>query len=180
MPNIYLSVPFVTQLDFGDPEHPIRDYTGCWYAAVCMVNYYFEAGPRMGLPEMFNKSNLLKNGSGETYTNNYHTALPISRFAELAANENLNLVDLPSSKAFTAVALGDLLTTYGPLTMVWRKTSASTGKTYGHCSTIIGMKEAPDRIIFHDPEKAANSELALSDFNAKLIWKPGAIMHRKK
>jgi Papain-like cysteine protease AvrRpt2 len=180
VPDIYLSVPFVTQLDFGDPTHPIRDYTGCWYASVCMVNYYFEQGPRYGMPEMFNKSKQLKNAKGEIYTNNYHSALPLNRFVELAANENLQLVDLPASKAFTSVALFDLLNTYGPLTMCWKKTSASTGKVYGHCSTVVGLKEGPDRLIFHDPEKAPNSELTLDDFNAKLIWTPGTIMHRKK
>jgi hypothetical protein len=132
MPDIYLAVPFVTQLDFGDPEHPIRDYTGCWYAAVCMVNYYFEQGPRLGLPEMFNQSKQLTNANGETYTNSYHSALPFKRFVELAANEHLELVDLPASKAFTADALCELLNLYGPLTMGWNKTSVRTGKTYGH------------------------------------------------
>ena len=39
--GVYLDVPYVPQT--GDP-------TGCWYASACMIGYFFEVGPRMGVP----------------------------------------------------------------------------------------------------------------------------------
>src|SRR5882757_8873131 len=63
---IKLIVPFVTQLDIGGKtvktgflglfKKKIRgwdDWTGCWYASACMIGYYFSAGPRRGVPEIF-------------------------------------------------------------------------------------------------------------------------------
>ncbi len=178
MADFYLSVPFVTQLDFGNPAQPLRDYTGCWYASVCMVNYYFEAGPRYGLPRLFNQSNTLTDASGTSYTNHYHSTISPSDFAELAANEGLEFVTLPADKKWTPARLDTLLRDYGPLAFGWYKTAG--GHTYGHFSTLCGIKSGPDRIVYHDPEKAPNSEMSLTDLNANFAWIPGAMMRRKK
>src|SRR5215469_11981186 len=56
---IKLEVPFVTQLGIGSHVKGVAghdDPTGCWYASACMVAYYFEAGPRYGVPEIFKQS----------------------------------------------------------------------------------------------------------------------------
>jgi hypothetical protein len=40
MPNsIYLDVPFVTQLGFGDKSDPQNDPSGCWYSSACITSY---------------------------------------------------------------------------------------------------------------------------------------------
>ena len=59
MTDIILSVPYVSQLNIGGgPAHGGRhDPTGCWYASICMLGYYREAGPRLGVPEQYVKGN---------------------------------------------------------------------------------------------------------------------------
>jgi hypothetical protein len=143
-----------------------------------MVNYYFAPGPRFGLPRLFNKSNTLSDTSGKTYDNPYHSAITPSDFAELASNEGLEFVDLPTTRLWTPELIDALLRGFGPLAFGWFKTAG--GHTYGHFSTMCGIKPLPDRIIYHDPEKGAHSEISLTDFNAKFAWMPGAMMRRKK
>ncbi|MGI9280485.1 MAG: papain-like cysteine protease family protein [Endozoicomonas sp.] len=60
MTDIYLNVPYVTQKKIGG--HIIggetrEDPTGCWYAAVSMLGYYREQGPRLGVPSQYVKLN---------------------------------------------------------------------------------------------------------------------------
>ena len=61
MTGIRLEVPRVAQDRSMD----------CWYAAACMVSYYFRPGPRLGLPKTW----AANKGIGPT------------RFADLAATE---------------------------------------------------------------------------------------------
>jgi hypothetical protein len=55
MTDIILTVPFVSQLNIGGS--PLaggrHDPTGCWYAAISMLGYYREIGPRLGVPEQY-------------------------------------------------------------------------------------------------------------------------------
>ena len=37
---------------FPDQSHPMNDPTGCWYSSACMIAWFFEAGPRQGVPEI--------------------------------------------------------------------------------------------------------------------------------
>ena len=180
MADYFLTVPFVTQLDFGSPTQPMRDYTGCWYASACMVNYYFEAGPRKGLPRLYNQSDVLTDtgNPSKTYTNNYHSAIDPGDFDELAANEGLEFVPLPTNNQWTPGRLDALLREFGPLAFGWYKTA--NGHSYGHFSVVCGIKSGPDRVLYHDPEKAANSVMSLADFNANFAWLPGGMMRRKK
>jgi hypothetical protein len=157
MPDIYLNVPFVSQLGFGDPKNPQNDWTGCWYASACMVAYYFEAGPRLGLPEKFDAAK------------NYHTGMNNSDYPKLMANEHLAAVTLPTNKSWTGDQIAELLRKFGPLSFGWNKTGKS-GTTYGHRSVLIGYDETKNEAIFHDPEKAPNSRLTIKDFNAKFRW----------
>ena len=86
MASIYLDVPFVSQLGFGDPDKPMNDKTGCWYASACMVAYFFEAGPRLGVPEKYDPAK-------------GHTAMKNEEYPTLMVNEHLVAVTLPESKA---------------------------------------------------------------------------------
>src|SRR5262249_23155625 len=147
MPSIFLDVPFVSQLGYGDPNNPMNDRTGCWYASACMVAYYFEAGPRLGLPE---KYDVAKGG---------HSAMKNEEYPKLMENEHLAKIDLPGSKAWTGDQIADLLRRYGPLSFGWNKTSAKSGKVYGHRSVLIGYDETKGEVVFHDPELSPNSRL---------------------
>ncbi|HEV7267828.1 MAG TPA: papain-like cysteine protease family protein [Falsiroseomonas sp.] len=157
MADIYLDVPFVSQLGFGDPSNPRNDWTGCWYSSACMVAYFFEAGPRLGLPEKYDAAK------------GYHAAMSNNDYPKLMANEHLARIDLPIGKAWTGDALADLLRRHGPLSFGWNKTNAK-GQTYGHRSVLIGWDDTKSEAIFHDPEKAPNSRLKLADYNAKFRW----------
>jgi hypothetical protein len=166
MPSIYLDVPFVSQLGYGDPDNPMNDRTGCWYASACMVAYFFEAGPRLGMPEKYDPAK-------------GHSAMKNEEYPTLMANEHLVAVALPQSKAWTGDQIADLLRKFGPLSFGWNKTSLKSGKTYGHRSVVIGYDEGTSAVIFHDPEKLPNSRLSLKDFNAKFRWSnPYAMLRR--
>lgn len=165
MAGIYLDVPFASQLGFGDPSNPRNDWTGCWYAAACMVGWFFEAGPRLGLPEKWDAAK------------GYHAAMRNDDYPKLMANEHLVAIPLPAGKAWGGDELSDLLRRHGPLSFGWNKTA--NGKTYGHRSVLIGYDDATGEAIFHDPERAPNSRLPLADFNAKFRWSnPYAMLRR--
>ncbi|MET2467171.1 papain-like cysteine protease family protein, partial [Ralstonia sp. SM1864_UCD524_TZ4] len=71
--------------------------TGCWYACARMLGHSVEAGPRLGVPELFNPE------SGHSHLQHLHD---VERFI---ANEGLSKVSLPSSREFTHEQLGALL-----------------------------------------------------------------------
>ena len=167
MASIYLDVPYVTQLGFGDPAHPQNDWTGCWYASTCMLAYFFEAGPRLGLPEKYDAAK------------GYHASMSNSDYPKLMANEHLEAIALPSSKQWAADDLAGYLRKYGPISFGWNKTG-KTGQVYGHRSVLIGYDDGVDQVIFHDPENLPNSRLSLSDYNTKFRWvNPYAMLRRE-
>ncbi len=78
MAEIRLSVPLVAQ----------SRSMSCWYAAVCMVNFYWEAGPRYGLPDAWAEN----------------TGITPRQQRELARNENLSQLN-SADHEFTANTL---------------------------------------------------------------------------
>jgi hypothetical protein len=165
-----LNVPFVTQHNigghvvkksfFGLIKKKVRgwdDWTGCWYASACMVGYYFEAGPRRGLPEIFVAGQgHLATGSDAAY------ALEQKHHDLLAKRENLIAVEQCSSThQFTLEEIESLLKDGGPIFMYWTKSTGSS--SYGHASVIIGTTSAG--IIYHDPENAPDSVMSIGTFN---------------
>jgi len=154
---MYLNVPFVSQLDFGGDQH-LDDPTGCWYASACMIAYSFEAGPRQGVPALYSMP--LPQADGTTRTG--HWAITDGWLPTLMANEHLVVLDggLPASVAELDLTLRQ----WGPLFMPWIKTHG--GNTYGHISVIIGVNDVD--MIYHDPENAPRSEMALEDMRAKI------------
>lgn len=154
---MYLNVPFVSQLDFGGDQH-LDDPTGCWYASACMIAYSFEAGPRQGVPALYSMP--LPQADGTSRTG--HWAITDGWLPTLMANEHLVVLDggLPASVAELDLTLRQ----WGPLFMPWIKTHG--GNTYGHISVIIGVNDVD--MIYHDPENAPRSEMALEDMRAKI------------
>ena len=172
MASIYLDVPFVTQLGIGGVRD---DPLGCWYAAACMVAYYFEAGPRLGIPAKFNREFTASDGS--KYIG--HSAASFDDYKTLMKNEHLENVDKPDGKIWSGDLLAALLRMYGPLSFGWIKTSASSGKSYGHRSVLIGYQEKDTQVIFHDPENAPRQRMKLADWNTSFNWpNPYAMLRR--
>jgi papain like cysteine protease AvrRpt2 len=176
MADFYLAVPFISQLDFGNPAQPYRDYTGCWYATACMIAYHFEAGPRYGMPRLYNKTSTEIGADGQQYANRYHSTVSAADLAELGKNEGLEFVPEPPGLQWTPGRIDAQLREFGPLLFGWNKTHGFN--TYGHVSCICGVKSGPDRIIYHDPEKAPNSEGIFTELNARYI--PHTMMRRMK
>jgi hypothetical protein len=195
---IYLDVNFVSQLNYGGG---MNDYTGCWYCSACMVAYYFEQGPRMGVPELHSGTMTKEErkalsqylGSiGESRNVQGHSATGTKRSAAclaihgitgknehelLAEREGLQPVPrCADAFDYTITILERMLRKYGPIFFYWRKPHGSS--SYGHASVIIGTKD-DGTVIYHDPENAPNSEMSIATFNSKRQQWTYAMMRRK-
>ena len=84
------------------------------------------------------------------------------------ANEHLEVVPVPPSKAWTGDDIALLLRQYGPLCVSWFKTAK--GSTYGHVSVIVGYDESSKEVIIHDPENRPRWRQKLADFNKTFMW----------
>jgi hypothetical protein len=161
--SVYLEVPFVSQLTFGGdgasssygPQGK-RDPTGCWYASACMVAYFFEAGPRLGVPSLYQPG---------LYGHGGHKVITVGAVSTLARHENLEAV-AGSGGSVTGEWLEEQIRSSGPLWFAWLKTN-SKGQTYGHACVIIGTNGSS--AVFHDPEDAPKSSISLTELNAKLF-----------
>jgi len=171
-------VPFVTQLDIGGHvvqkkglkglfKKKVRgwdDWTGCWYASACMIGYYFEAGPRQGVPEIFvSGQGHLATGTAAAY------ALEQKHHDLLAQRENrVPVPNCSSTHQFTVGEIDSLLRDGGPIFLYWTKSRGSS--SYGHASVIIGVNASS--IIYHDPENAPNSVMSIGTLNnVRQKWK---------
>lgn len=159
--SVYLDVPYVSQLSFGGSGASSsygpaghRDPTGCWYASACMVAYFFEAGPRLGVPSLY-KPGLYGHGG--------HEAISVRAVNTLATNEKLEAVPGAGS-SLTEAALEELLRSSGPLWFGWTKTNAR-GQSYGHACVAIGV-EAGGTVRYHDPEDEPKANMPLFRFNS--------------
>lgn len=172
MASLYLDVPFVSQLGFGNKSDPQNDPTGCWYSSACMVGYYFEAGPRLGDPSLHT---LIVGKFADGSPMKGHQV--ISSTTTLQANENLVEVPYPPTNQWTIDELASLLRKWGPQLISWTKTH--NGSTYGHCSTLIGVDDTQKEVIIHDPENMPNSRLGIAKFNQLFMWNIPDSMLRK-
>ena len=180
--SVYLDVPFVSQLNYGGG---MNDPTGCWYCHPCMIAYHFEAGPRLGVPELHSSSltpeqkKLIQDngipvasGHAPIDTNQAQWALhaqgvdhSTGGYAQLKERENLEAI--PGLNPYTLVDLEKCLRESGPIFFGWLKTA--NGSTYGHASVLIGTDDNSSEVIFHDPENARDSRLSFADFEKKAI-----------
>lgn len=184
--SIHLPVPWITQLRQG-----YEDPTGCWYASACMIGYFFEVGPRQGLPRLYTRP--LSDGRlGHWATGSAEaTAANPNHHADLARNEGFAAVaNCDTDHTYTLTKIETLLENSGPIFMYWFKrqgrprhrTQLTNGDgSYGHASVIVGT--TADSLIFHDPEyrderDGANRSLSLNDFNrSRQVWR-WALMQR--
>jgi len=181
--SVMLQVPFVTQLNYG-PKGSMSDPTGCWYASACMVAYYFEAGPRLGIPELHTSKlpEAIRKGLGFTghfATGSTQAAAMMGRSGAKESEHELlakreHLAPAPqceTNHAFTLKELEELLRKQGPIFFYWRKTPKGKG-SYGHASVMIGTNDRNGTVIYHDPENAPSSVMKISAFNSvRQQWK---------
>jgi hypothetical protein len=183
--SVYLDVPYVSQLNYGGG---LNDPTGCWYCSAEMLAFYFEAGPRQGVPEFYTASGHMATGSTGTAQDAARKALNAKGFVNeheaLASREHLASVPgCDTNKTYTSTELEALLRKSGPIFFYWTKTSKQNGATYGHASVMIGVDGG--QIIYHDPEGSAligpfrGARMPLSKFNTlRQSWKY-AMMQRE-
>lgn len=140
MSFILLDVSHVGQRDIGaHAGHESRsEVNGCWYAATCMVSYFWEIGPRLGVPEQY--------AGG-------HDPQPMgARYGDLKANENYEGVLLPAAKIWTAVQLYKVLENHGPCYVRRGFRDATTGQlTGGHAIVLIGCSISANQVCILDP-----------------------------
>ncbi|MES9930085.1 MAG: papain-like cysteine protease family protein [Candidatus Thiodiazotropha sp. 6PDIVS] len=132
--GIKLNVPLVKQLT----------KMSCWYASVCMVAYYREAGPRLGLPEKW------KAISG----------INLNDFVKLAQAEGLVSIKSPASK-LTEQQLEIFLRNNGP---IW---CAGRWDGVPHIVVLTGVDKGSVFINDPNPAKGKRTE-TLAWFNEKL------------
>lgn len=166
-----LEVPYVRQLNIGGHvagnTTSWDDPTGCWYASACMVGYFFEQGPRYGVPEIFNRAHP-KHTQHQAIGADWQDRLLIQR-------EGLEIVpNSDRTQNYTVDQLQQLLEAKGPILFYWTKTHG--GSSYGHASVVVGVK-SPHTVIYHDPEfrtdAGKNLEMPVAQFSRSRLFKAG-------
>ncbi len=166
MAFILLDVPFVSQNDIGGQTGHAHhsEQNGCWYASTCMVSYFWEAGPRLGVPKQYKRNPGDPEPMGK-------------RYKELKKNENFEGVPLPARHSWTTVKLFNLLENYGPCYVRRGYRDATTGKlTGGHAVVLSGADIALDRVMVLDPWETKNEAgkgrqtYGIAEFNDFFKW----------
>lgn len=132
--SVKLDVPLVKQ----------RRNMSCWYASVCMVAYFREAGPRLGLPDKWNAN----------------AGISLDDFIKLAQGEGLVSIRSPASN-LTEQQLEVFLRNDGP---IW-----CAGKWDGvpHIVVLTGVENG--KVYVNDPNPLKGERVeTLAWFNQKL------------
>jgi len=117
----------------------------CWYAAACMVSYYFRAGPHLGLPKV--------------WTDNLGISpADLKKLAEVQGLQFLN----SSTHEFTAASLMATITQYGPI--------RAAGYWFGaaHAIVVSGAEDTGGgTVFFNDPDGGTAKTGTIDWFNEK-------------
>ncbi len=168
MADIYLTVPYVSQVNIGGhiaAGNGRTEKMGCWYAAVCMLGYFRMVGPRLGVPEQYvkadgtpqgvdSKGNIQPLGMGK----NYQT---------LVDNEGLTMIPLPADSKWTCEKLSELLRDCGPCYMRTKLFSKDGVFVGGHIIVLVGSKTSDNTVTVHDPAKGPDIVLTIDALNAR-------------
>lgn len=155
MAFILLDVPYVPQLNIGGH---VPGYTGhseqngCWYASTCMVSYFWEAGPRLGVPAQYKDNPLDPKPMG-------------ARYAELMTNEHYASVQLPSDKKWTADRLMDVLGARGPCYVRRGFRNPQGQLTGGHAIALVGANNGTNQVAVLDPWKDPKNPTGMRFFS---------------
>lgn len=168
--DVLLSVTYVSQTNIGGSLKGTggrAEKNGCWYAAVQMLGYYREVGPRLGVPQQYVQSN----GAPREVTKEGIQPLPMGdNYLQLVANERLASIPLPADKTWTCEKLAALLRHCGPLYVRTKVLDKDGVHTHGHIVVLIGAKPSRQTVIVHDPARGPNIEQSIGRFNRRLNW----------
>jgi hypothetical protein len=171
--SIQLAVPFVTQLQIGSEvagnSDAWDDRCGCWYASACMIGYFFEEGPRRGIPELCTMI------YGEQL--GHEKLIAFEDYRLLMSREGLkNIPESDKEQQYCASQIETLLASGGPILFYWNKIGPR--RTYGHTSVVVGCDE--NTIFYHDSENHENPQLGgknqpmtFAAFNRQRLFEPG-------
>ena len=135
MAEIRLDVPLVKQ----------RQRMSCWYAAACMVSYYYRVGPRLGIPKV--------------WTNN--KGISPAQLHELASVEGLLFLN-SADHEFTSASLIATLSKHGP---IW---SAGRWEGFPHGIVISGADDVGQGTVhYNDPGNGFRKSGSIAWFNEK-------------
>lgn len=175
MADVLLSVPYVTQVNIGAKAGIGGGRTenmGCWYAAVQMLGYFREAGPRLGVPEQYMQAD------GKPRLDAKGELQPLgmgANYPKLVQNEALSTIPLPADNKWTAAKLADLLADCGPIYMRTKVFGAGGVFLGGHILVLIGAKTSSNTVVVHDPAVGPSVELSIDSLNARFNWDKTAV-----
>ncbi len=143
---VILQVPLVVQ----------RKSMECWYASVCMVAYFREAGPRLGIPEKWAANN----------------GINLVDFITLAKTEGLLSLMTPAQD-LTSQQLEVILSNNGP---IW-----CAGKWDGFPHIVVLTGVDGNTVYINDPNPAKQRRMeTLAWFNQKLDKIPNCMMFKPR
>jgi hypothetical protein len=140
------------------PLVPQDKSMSCWYASACMVAYYYEAGPRLGLPKR--------------YAENQGVNPTVGDFVALAKAEHLTPV-IAANRAWGDTSLERALRDFGP---IW-----CAGYWYGpgHIVVLTGVENGS--VLINDPDGGVKKTGTLAWFNSKLAkMYPECLLRRER
>jgi hypothetical protein len=130
-------------------------YMACWYASASMVSHFYRAGPRLGLPKVWESDK----------------GLTVSAIDRLAAVEGLKVVPRPTG-GLTAENTIALLKAYGP---IWAAGHYVDGApNAGHAIVLTGVKG--DSILFNDPAEPKAKQRPWKWISTNLLKLPNAML----
>jgi len=181
MSFIMLDVPHIGQRNIGEHAGEVThtEQNGCWYASTCMVSYFWEAGPRLGVPAQ--------------YADDPTDPAPMgARYQQLKNNENYEGVLLPAGKKWTIYKLYNVLENFGPC-YVRRRFIDRHGKlSGGHAVVLAGANITTGEVVLLDPWYSSHTEgeerwrqkLSIDTFNSIFNWeeyvKGTSLMYKKQ
>jgi len=158
--GIRLNVPLVGQMAFGNRLGPNQPGSmACWYAAACMVSYYFEVGPRLGLPSVWESNSGL-------------TASDVDRLAKI---EGL-IVPPHVPGPLDGPMILEILKAFGP---IWVAGHYLEGDPYAtHAIVITGVDSS--FVFFNDPWEPKAKRRPCGWIAEHILELPNAILVKRR
>ena len=163
--KILLNVPLVGQKTRSDGK-PLRQpnakgkleqhgFMACWFAAACMVSYYYKPGPRLGLPKVWRAD----------------AGLSLQAISALAQVEGLVPVQIPKG-GFNAQRIYELLKQRGP---IWAAgLFLDQDATAGHVVVVTGIQDTV--VHYNDPWEPEAKTRDAAWFRTNLLDIHGAVL----
>ena len=134
-------------------------FMACWYAAACMVSYHYAAGPRLGLPQIWQADQ----------------GLTVAAINQLATVEGLKAIPKPAG-GLTAENIVALLKAHGP---IWAGGRYLDGYPQaGHAIVLTGVKDP--FVLYNDPWEPKAKQRSWQWINSNLFHLPNALLAKDR